>query len=294
MNMDDRPLVSVICATYNHEAHIAQAINSFLAQKTTFPFEIVIGEDYSTDKTRDICLKYQSKYPNRVKLILQPKNVGAMSNHVSAMQAAQGKYLANCEGDDYWTDQSKLQKQVDYMESHPECSLCFHAFELVNGQARAGRIIRAAAGDKVFDNENMFGYDSSAASPTLLFKKEHIVDLPKWVSDAPVGDIPLKLLLSQKGTVAYLDQVMAARRIGVAGSWSSRMRLHSSRRPLFPSMIRMLDGFDEYSNHRYHTEVIEKQFQYEMKSWPQMITFRSFRDLIRREKYRDYFKKIAH
>ena len=119
-------LVSIVCITYNHEPYLRDALDSFLMQKTNFPIEIILAEDCSTDGTRKICEEYATKYPETIKYIYRDQNVGYNENEYEAMSAASGKYIAYCEGDDYWTDSLKLQKQVDFLESHPDYSVCWH------------------------------------------------------------------------------------------------------------------------------------------------------------------------
>jgi glycosyltransferase involved in cell wall biosynthesis len=117
------PLVSVMIVTYNQEPYISEAIESVLNQKVNFPIEIVIGEDASSDGTREIVRGYEKKYPNIIRVITSENNVGLIKNYYRTEKACRGKYIAWCEGDDFWHNQYKLQKQVDYMESHPECGL---------------------------------------------------------------------------------------------------------------------------------------------------------------------------
>lgn len=118
--------VSIVCITYNHEPFIAQTIEGFLLQIVNFKFEIIIAEDCSTDKTREICKEYAYKHPDLIKLIYSDYNIGAVKNEKRAMIAARGKYIAFCEGDDYWTDALKLQKQYDFLEHNSDYSVCFH------------------------------------------------------------------------------------------------------------------------------------------------------------------------
>jgi glycosyltransferase involved in cell wall biosynthesis len=124
------PLVSVKMITYNHAPFIAQAIEGVLQQKTNFPFELVIGEDCSTDGTQEIVLEYQKKYPDIIHVITSDKNVGMKKNSYRTTKACRGKYLAFCEGDDYWHHPHKLQKQTDYLESHPECGLVYSSYDV--------------------------------------------------------------------------------------------------------------------------------------------------------------------
>ena len=130
------PLVSIQMITYNHAPFIAQAIEGVLQQKTSFPFDLVIGEDCSTDGTREIVFEYQKKYPDIIRLITSDKNVGVNKNGLRTMKACQGKYIAFCEGDDYWHHPEKLQKQADYMESHPECGLVYSSYDLYHVRSK--------------------------------------------------------------------------------------------------------------------------------------------------------------
>lgn len=117
------PLVSVIMITYNQKPYIARGIESIIKQKTKFPFELVIGEDCSTDGTREIVLNYQKKHSNLIRVVTSSQNVGMHKNSVRAIEACHGKYMAFCDGDDFWHDIKKLQKQAQYLETHPECGL---------------------------------------------------------------------------------------------------------------------------------------------------------------------------
>ena len=125
------PLVSIIMITYNHERFIAQAIEGVLMQETGFPFELVIGEDCSTDGTRAVCEKYAREHPDRIRLLPAERNLGMNLNARRTLRACRGKYIANCEGDDLWTDAGKLQRQAEYLETHPECVLVCGAARIV-------------------------------------------------------------------------------------------------------------------------------------------------------------------
>jgi glycosyltransferase involved in cell wall biosynthesis len=124
------PLVSVAIITYNHAAWIARAMNGVLKQKTRFPFELVIGEDCSTDGTREIVREYATRYPEIIRVVASESNVGAFHNAVRTRKACRGTYLAFCEGDDYWHREDKLEKQVDYLERHPECGLVYSSYDV--------------------------------------------------------------------------------------------------------------------------------------------------------------------
>jgi glycosyltransferase involved in cell wall biosynthesis len=119
------PLLSVLIITYNHEQYIEQTLKSVLTQKTAFPFEIVIGDDASTDGTRRLCEAYIKKYPHLIRLLPATKNLGVVPNYIRTLNACEGKYIAHLDGDDYWIDPNKLQKQVDRLESDPHLTICY-------------------------------------------------------------------------------------------------------------------------------------------------------------------------
>lgn len=128
--LSKNPLISVRMSTYNHEPYIAQAIEGVLKQETGYPFELIIGEDCSTDRTREIVLEYQRKYPAIIRVIAWDKNVGMKKNGRRTIEACRGKYMAICEGDDYWHNPEKLHKQADHLESHPECGLVYSSYDV--------------------------------------------------------------------------------------------------------------------------------------------------------------------
>ena len=133
MNFTSQASVAVYMVTYNHEKYIRQAIKGVVQQKSTFPIKLFIGEDCSTDRTRDICLEMKQKYPNRIELLLNEKNLGPLKNAANVYEACinYAKYTAICEGDDYWTDKTKLQKQVDFLEANDEFNIvCHRAYNL--------------------------------------------------------------------------------------------------------------------------------------------------------------------
>ena len=132
--------VSVLVMTYNHEKFIRQALDSVLMQETNFEYEILISEDCSTDRTRAIVLEFQQAHPEKVQLLLSTQNIHSNEIVVRGIRAAQGEYIALLDGDDYWTSPLKLQKQVDFLDSHPECSMCFHNARIFHQtEGREGR-----------------------------------------------------------------------------------------------------------------------------------------------------------
>jgi glycosyltransferase involved in cell wall biosynthesis len=123
--MTNNPLLSVLIIAYNHEAYIEQTLESVVTQETDFPFEIVIGDDASTDKTRALCAVYAEKYPHLINLLPTPKNLGVVPNYIRTLEACRGKYVAHLDGDDYWTDPKKLQKQVEKLKKDPNLTISY-------------------------------------------------------------------------------------------------------------------------------------------------------------------------
>ena len=154
------PLLSIVTITYNHEPFIAKTIEGVLMQQVKFPIELIIAEDCSTDGTRAICQRYAEEYPDLIRLITSESNVGAIPNERRAMLAARGKYIAFCEGDDYWTDPLKLQKQVDFLESHPDYSVTFHRCKHYNVETQ--EVVDDNCGYLFADN-NQLGVDITTA-----------------------------------------------------------------------------------------------------------------------------------
>jgi glycosyltransferase involved in cell wall biosynthesis len=214
------PAVSVWMITYNHEAFIRQALDGILMQVTSFPYEVVIGEDMSTDQTREIVQEYQRHHPDRIRLRLAKENLYSqgMKPFASVLNACRGKYIALCEGDDYWTDPLKLQKQMDFLEAHPSHAVCFHrAYQLVQATGEMKIWQQSRRLDRFTYTLDDLARDNFVATPSIMFRNGLVVQMPSWFFDAPCGDWPLLVLLAQHGTVGFIDQAMAVHRIHGGG-----------------------------------------------------------------------------
>lgn len=268
----DEILVSINCITYNHEKYIADAIESFLMQKTNFKFEILIHDDASTDKTSDIVRNYAREYPNIIKPIIEKENQYSKGVGVFCLnlRRARGKYIAICEGDDYWTDPYKLQKQVNYMKNNPECSMCFHATEIIRvGKGKVNEIKPYNKNCISPTEDIILGGGEFIATNSILYRKEVMDKPPKFYLNAPVGDYPLQILSSIENYAYYINEFMSVYRIGVEGSWSSRMSSQKNKEKeainLFKRLIVMLNEFNEYSNGIYsnsiNRKILENEFE---------------------------------
>ncbi|AJQ99760.1 putative glycosyltransferase - possibly involved in cell wall localization and side chain formation of rhamnose-glucose polysaccharide [Enterobacteriaceae bacterium bta3-1] len=215
--------VSICCITYNQESYITTAIESFLMQKTNFPFEIVISDDCSTDNTSGIIAKFAEKYPSIIKVIANDHNLGANDNFLNTFNHSSGEYLATCEGDDYWCDEYKLQKQFDAMSINKNVMFSFHPCLLHRGQKvtnsasyNKGNVVAFYGVADVLQSLNQFAPTSS-----YMFSRQIVLMLPRWFSNAPVGDLFLELYGMRNHSGLYLPWVMSVYRLEAIGSWSS-------------------------------------------------------------------------
>ena len=217
----DKPLVSVAMITYNHEPFIAQAIEGVVMQKTNFPIELVIGEDKSTDRTREIVLEYQRRHPSLVRVIVSDANVGMYANFFRSLSVCRGKYIALCEGDDYWIASDKLEKQVAILEKDLGVAGTFH--DCVNLDLTTGTKTASIVGD---------GFDPNPDVASLLRKKNMRTcskvfrnrgdwsELMSLCSGVLLCDYMLALYVAERGRWRYLDEVMGVKNMHPGGVWS--------------------------------------------------------------------------
>ena len=260
-----KPLVSICCITYNQEKYIAHTLESFLMQQTHFLFEILVHDDASTDRTPEIIKQYQELYPGLIKPILQTENQlsqGIEIDYVHNFTRATGQYVAYCEGDDYWTDPNKLQKQVDFMEENPQVSACIHADKTINEDGN--RLIgerRAFSKNHFLTMSEVIHLDGKFAQNSMLFRTKHVQEnmLPDWYFDAPVSDYPLLLFLGLKGEIYYMNEIMSAYRRAALNSWTRTIYLVAEKREKhYKELRRTLTEFDEYTDYAY-TEAVQQQ-----------------------------------
>lgn len=303
---DDINLCSVLMITYNHEKYIAQAIDSVLMQKTNFDYEIVIGEDCSTDRTREIVLEYKAKHPGKIRLLLQEKNVGMMQNFIDTLKACTGKYIALLEGDDYWTDPYKLQKQVDILEAHPEYSLCFTDRRIIDLSGNVILIDRY--NKKVYNTIDVITYRFCAPTQTVLFRNFYnIQTFLKRHNDFIYGDVLLTLFLSLLGDMYHLPDITANYRQTHTGVWTSKVVDKTHEEYLgFLNRVTSIVGLKEnnflvaflcanafahflYINKRQPFKIIKnikKYYNYFLKPFSLLELILAFRDVINEFKLR--------
>ncbi len=215
-----KPLVSICMITYNHESYIAQAIESVLMQQTDFEFELVIGEDCSTDGTRALVRDFSQRYPERIRLVLPERNLGMMNNFVATLNTCHGQYIATLEGDDYWTDQNKLQTQVNFLRNQTECVICFHDAKVVYEDGSKEPHIYPPNGQKEISTLDDLLASNFIPTCSVVFKNGLIKEFPKWYYELKIGDWPLHILNAQYGKIGYVQKEMAVYRVHSKGGFS--------------------------------------------------------------------------
>ncbi len=224
----EAPLISVCVITYQQVNYIRNCLDAILMQRTSFPFEIIIGEDESKDGTREVCLEYAEKYPEKISLFLRSRkdviyvngSPNGRYNFIECIKSAKGKYIAICEGDDFWTDPNKLQKQADFLETHSEYVGCFHNTEerYEDDHDRASFLYCNFPTSR---NVSFSDLSFSNLIPTcsILYKSKLFGEFPEWYFKITMGDWPLHLLNAQFGVFWYFPKVMAVHRLHSKSIW---------------------------------------------------------------------------
>lgn len=280
--MNSDIMVSIICKTYNHEKYIEEAIKGFIKQKTSFKFEVIIHDDASTDSTADIIRKYEKEYPEIIKPIYQVENLfrsGIPIDKTYIMPKARGKYVAWCEGDDYWTDEFKLQSQVDALEQNPSCVACLSKVEKVTLQGvplkrfipetlkADGIICGNDFVNYVLDPGIMNGFPVQITGLMVLkdIYQKYCIERPdcfEGFRKIHVGDIPLALYIGLHGDVYYIDKVMSHYRTGNTHSFIGITHKSSKESAAyFRKKANAYKAFDEATHDRFH-ESASKAIQY--------------------------------
>ncbi len=258
-------IVAIKCLTYNHELYIRQCLEGFVMQQTNFRFVAIVHDDASTDKTAEIIREYAEKYPDVIIPLYETENQhskhdGSLSNIINqALNATSCKYIAWCEGDDYWIDPLKLQKQVDFLETHPDYTMCC-----------SDAVIKSPRGELNFSR-----YSSSTTIPfsalvlggglfiqtaTLVYHRSLVTDYPDCCKQCHVGDYPMQIYAGLKGKVYYFAEKMAVYRFQTATSWTARESTNHIEKRIkgWVSEINMLNGLDILSSRRY-TQIFQKR-----------------------------------
>lgn len=254
--------VSIYCSVYNHENYVRSALEGFVSQKTNFDYEAIILDDASTDKSADIIREYQNRYPSIIKPIIQNENLNSKGvNRFTEvfLPNSTGQYIACCEGDDFWCDNGKLQKQIDFLDTHPEYSACVHNTRMIN--------LTTNCQEDMFKHED---YDPSVEeiisrntncyhTSSLVYRREYAFNRPEFYFLAKgYSDYPLAIYLRLCGKIRYFGDVMSVYRMGTNSSWTHMLHTDTIKTAKsYENFCTLLRGVDDYTNHRYSQTIEE-------------------------------------
>jgi len=253
------PRVSVCLITYNHEKYIRDALESIISQKTNFPFEVIVCNDKSTDNTESIIKEYLKSNSN-IRYFSTDKRLGAIKNWIKCLNIVNSDYFAVIEGDDYWTDSHKLQKQFDFMEQKPEYSFCFHKletkFERLNDNEN---YLNQNIEEKDYTIEDIITKPWFIGTCSIFARKLFLPEVPHWINGLMAIDRPLQLILASNGKVGFINENMGVWRVHNEGI--SQIQWLGKERTFEKSQIQILKRFNTYSNYKYSNIIYPKLYK---------------------------------
>lgn len=298
-------VVSVFCTAYNHEKYIEQCLDSIVAQKTNFKFELLIHDDASTDKTAEIIQEYQKKYPEIVIPVFQEINQYSQNICISRtflLPKARGKYIAICEGDDYWIDDSKLQVQVDLMEKHPEIDMCTNGAVKIKNGKKIG-VISPSSVQKIFTpKEVICGGGNMFATNSIFYRKSMRDKTPRFIQYKEF-DYSTQIWGSLRGGILYTPKLMSAYRVMADGSWSMRMKANPNAYINHLKKVEQMETIlAEEIDEKYKDvvlndlisvrfSILEGEGNYKQLKQPEYV--KCFKSFSFRRKVKFFYKKIA-
>jgi glycosyltransferase involved in cell wall biosynthesis len=248
----ENPKVSICLITYNHSLYLENCLKNIIEQKVNFEFEVILGEDHSTDDTASIAKKYADAFPELIKAFIRPKNVGPKTNFLHCFLQCKGEYIVFIEGDDYWTNQNKLQKQVDFLDKNPHASACFHNAEILfeDGSNKPNQLINSPnqaqwtyTKDFLKEKETWF-----MATASVMMRRKFVNPLPKWFVDCKSGDIPMYVILSENGPIGYLSEMMSIYRKNLGGQSFTDS---NTSKAFLKNRIFMYSRLNEFTKYQY-------------------------------------------
>lgn len=261
-NLSKSIKVQVVCLAYNQVEFIKDALDGFIMQKTNFPFEVLVGDDCSTDGTSEIIAEYARKYPNIITHIKREKNMGAQANSFDLLARVDADYLALCEGDDYWTNPNKLQIQIDLLEKNKHLNGCFHKTEIIKEEN-----VKFWNADEYFpkDKDGRQYWPSSLrkktvqmadilpgiiATSSIVYRYNKSIKYPDWFKYSIAGDRPLHCFMIKDGSFQYIDEVMSVYRVSQKEIWFNK-NSEDNAIPELNDWVQLLNNISNYFNNKY-------------------------------------------
>lgn len=256
--------VSVIVHTYNHEKFIRQTLDSILCQEVNFQFEVIIGDDASPDSTPQIIQEYQSKFPEIIKPLLHSKNLGGYgkNNTLATLAVCEGQYIAAMDGDDYWTNPLKLQKQVDFLDNNSDFVACFHNALIHFEDGSAPDTYVNDENQRVITTiEDLVGEDEVwyMATSSVMFRNGIMKEYPKWFHESKSGDIPRYILLGKHGKFYYINELMSVYRKNNGGMSFTDGKQDAD---FLLNRIGMYQGIDGELDYKFHKTISKNIARY--------------------------------
>lgn len=273
--------VSVIMLACNVGRYVETAIKGVLAQQTSFPIELILSEDCSTDNTLEICEQYANHYPDRVRLIRHEKNLGLQRNFMDAHSHCTGEYIAICDGDDYWCNKHKLQRMTDFMDAHPDFAICFH--RVINYYEEDGSKSLSNGGQAVVTNITHLAQSNYITNSSSLFRRSYAQELPEWFARTPLCDYAMHMVNAQYGNIYYFKTPMAVYRKHKQGIWSVENMDKRQERSLYAREL-LLDFFKA-------NEVVHKNLQQTYRNIA-FVLVRYYRELGDEAKIKEVFERL--
>ena len=253
--------VSIICLTYNQEKYIRDALNGFLKQQTNFAYEILIHDDVSTDGTTAVLKEYQERHPDRIRLILEEENQYSKGIDITkdiVLPYVKGKYIAFCEGDDYWICEKKLQKQYELMEENPEISACYHnALVYEEEKDKLTLNIKNQPSGYISDKDAIGTGKGWYPTGSVFYRTEYMKDKPDF--KAPTGDEELRNYMACRGKLYFINQAWSVYRQFSKGSWNSKYEVDKELAQAYiRNLVNYLINFNEYSHGQFEQYFYER------------------------------------
>ena len=279
-------MVSVCLIVYNHEEYLESLIKNILNQKTNFSYEVIIHDDASTDKSREIIDKY-AKIDKRIVKMYEEENQYSQGKEVMSitLKCAYGKYIALIEGDDDWLCENKLQKQVDYLEQHKDCSLCVTNAIIKNMRNNKITKMSPYKKDTIVTYKNYITRKNAFPTASMVFPRKYVLVLPDYYLKSPIGDVPLEIHLLSLGYAYYIDSLDVMYRIFAKNSWSSKFS-KSSQLSYYDKMIKIyqeaISSIDNSEVHFLNFFIQKAKFQREIASENYKVVFnKNYRDVLK-------------
>jgi glycosyltransferase involved in cell wall biosynthesis len=263
-----KPRLSILVLTYNHQRYLAQAFKGVQRQKVNFPYELVIANDCSSDGTAEVVESWRDVFGERMRVLPRPKNLGITRNFVNALAACRGPYVAILEGDDYWTDPRKLQRQHDFLASNPDCSACCHRVKLLLDDGTFTEWTPLQGTKPKLEFVDVLVENFVPGCSTLMFRNNPKLEVPGWLVEINFYDWVLNVLNAERGNLGFIEDRMSVYRVHSNGAWSGK-----STREQVAAVCDILDRLNQHYDRKF-----DPLIRAHKRIWQHQMTIRLLED----------------